>query len=611
MRYFLFALLSISFWTTGNGLFAQPPILVKNINQSFGVSSSPQNLTPVNGELFFSADNGLVGFELWKSDGTTSGTMLVKDLTPGGTSTDNLRDFIEVNNKLFFSCKTGTELWTSDGTLAGTDTLITFSSIGTILDESFVDLNGNLIFVTREVATGNLSLWKSSGTAATTQHIKTFNGGGNSIHPRSFTIYQNNLYFLASDGISGQEVWKTNGTVSGTILLKDINPGTNDGTPWPNAPFFNEVNGQLYFIGNDGVSGDELWKTDGSNIGTILVKDINSGIGSADITSPTIVGNHLYFKVFIGGRTSLWKSNGTSSGTIKITDLSRNDYMIALDSTTLIFNQDNTIPIDYGRELWITRGTPSSTGILKDIYPGILHGLPANHFKGIVIDSIFYFNAQDSAHGLELWRSNGTDSGTYIVKDMNPGLGNGFLNNSKFLFDANGRLFFDAISFGGGSSTELWKSDGTDTGTVRLNIDTNGGGSIPLNCTLIDTTLFLTANNGFSGIELYSVIADSIKKKKTVVIGPPSSIKERENNLKMNIYPNPTSSFITVDVKTKSKNWEGMNVRLFNLEGKEIYSNYQKNKQMTLDLSKYENGIYFLLLSSKSNELVRKKLIKY
>ena len=609
MRYFHFVLLSISFWT--NGLLGQPPIMVKNINQSFGVSSSPQNLTNVNGELFFSADNGLVGFELWKSDGTTSGTKLVKDLTPGSASTDNLRDFIEVNNKLFFSCRTGTELWTSDGTLAGTDTLITFSSIGTILDESFVDLNGNLIFVTREFATGNLSLWKSSGTAATTQHIKTFNGGGNSIHPRSFTIYQNDLYFLASDGISGQEVWKTNGTVSGTILLKDINPGTNDGTPWPNPPFFNEVNGQLYFIGNDGVSGDELWRTNGSNIGTILVKDINSGIGSADITSPTIVGNHLYFKVFIGGRTSLWKSNGTSSGTIKITDLSRNDYMIALDSTTLIFNQDNTTPIDYGRELWITHGTPSSTGILKDIYPGNLHGLPVNHFKGIVIDSILYFNAQDSAHGLELWRSNGTDSGTFLVKDMNPGLENGFLNNSKFLFDANGRLFLDAISFGGGSSTELWKSDGTDTGTVRLNIDTNGGGSIPFNCTLIDTTLFLTANNGFSGIELYSVLADSIKKKKTVVIGPPSSIEEREHNLEINFYPNPTNSFITVDVKTKSKDWEGMNVLLLNLEGKMIYSNYHKNKHMTLDLSKCENGIYFLLLSSKSNELVRKKIIKY
>ena len=88
----------------------QSPSLVKNIHPSFATSSYPQNLAPLNGILYFSADNGTHGFELWKTDGTTSGTVQVKDLTPGVLGTDNLRDFTTTISKLFFTCRTGTEL---------------------------------------------------------------------------------------------------------------------------------------------------------------------------------------------------------------------------------------------------------------------------------------------------------------------------------------------------------------------------------------------------------------------------------------------------------------------------------------------------------------------
>ena len=57
-------------------------------------------------------------------------------------------------------------------------------------------------------------------------------------------------------------------------LLKDINAGAGG------SSFFNftSVNGTLYFRPDDGVHGDELWKTNGTEAGTVLVKDINPGI---------------------------------------------------------------------------------------------------------------------------------------------------------------------------------------------------------------------------------------------------------------------------------------------------------------------------------------------
>ena len=46
-------------------------------------SSDAYNLTNVNGTLFFAADDGTHGNELWKSDGTAAGTVLVKDINTG------------------------------------------------------------------------------------------------------------------------------------------------------------------------------------------------------------------------------------------------------------------------------------------------------------------------------------------------------------------------------------------------------------------------------------------------------------------------------------------------------------------------------------------------
>jgi ELWxxDGT repeat protein len=101
------------------------------------------------------------------------------------------------------------------------------------------------------------------------------------------------LYFIANDGTSGFELWKTDGSAAGTVLVKDIIPGPVSATPENLA----NVDGVLYFSANDGLVGQELWKSDGTEAGTVLVKDFYVGAGGSQPSEITAVGERLYVAV--------------------------------------------------------------------------------------------------------------------------------------------------------------------------------------------------------------------------------------------------------------------------------------------------------------------------
>ncbi len=139
--------------------------MVKDINAG-AASSSPYGFTAVNGILYFGADDGIHGWELWRSDGTARGTGLVKDIEPGSNSTSP-GGFAALNGTLFFSIYHPStysyELWRSDGTDAGT--ALVKRPPGQI--SPLVDIGGTLLF---GVFDGRHSaLWRSDGTDAGTE----------------------------------------------------------------------------------------------------------------------------------------------------------------------------------------------------------------------------------------------------------------------------------------------------------------------------------------------------------------------------------------------------------------------------------------------------------
>jgi ELWxxDGT repeat protein len=312
--------------------------LVKDIGVPF--NGDPGNLVDFNGAVFFAAGDAAHGYELWKSDGTTAGTTLVKDIYPGtdsggGPNGGDPSELTVVNGTLFFSARDAThgqELWKSDGTTAGTK-LVKDIDPGTNgtgpNDGSPAGLTavGSTLFFSARDATRGKELWKSNGTTAGTTLVKdTYpgsNGGNpNNGNPGKLADIGGELFFRAADATHGEELWKSNGTTAGTTLVKDIYPDSNSGIPDNGNPYkLIDVNGVAFFEADDGTHGTELWKSDGTPGGTTLVKDINPGgdgspffYSSGDVS--VNINGTLYFQANDGGSNyELWKSDGTPAGT--------------------------------------------------------------------------------------------------------------------------------------------------------------------------------------------------------------------------------------------------------------------------------------------------------
>ena len=136
-------------------------------------------------------------------------------------------------------------------------------------------------------------------------------------------------------------------------------------------------------------------------------------------------------------------------------------------------------------QLWRSDGTPEGTWMVKDICP--TGG--ANILNTLVVNGILFFSAQDGINGQELWRSDGTPDGTWMVKDINPGSSS---SEVKDLVSFSGLLYFSAYDPVNG--WELWRSDGTESGTWLVkDIIPGENGSHPKNFKELKGFLYFVA----------------------------------------------------------------------------------------------------------------------
>ncbi|QGJ71484.1 Hypothetical protein PBC10988_31890 [Planctomycetales bacterium 10988] len=527
-------------------LLTSDPFII-DINQ-IGSPSEIEELTEVNGTLFFSANDGTYGRELWKSDGTSAGTQIVKIFSPANDTT-NLRRLTNVNGTLFFSANDGvhgSELWMSNGFSEGT---VLVKDIDPAIEVGFgpqqlTNVNGTLFFTISDGVSGH-ELWMSDGTSTGTQLVNdTTPGRGGSPH-FEFTNVNGSLFFVTNDGSVGYELWVSDGTSSGTQLVKDIYPGK----AFSSVENLANVNGTLFFTADDGSTGEELWISDGTSYGTQLVRDIRAGNSNASpanlfnlngtlffsayddehgrelwISDGTSTGTQLVKNIdytsassspryltnvngilYFNGREQLWKSDGTSEGTQLVTDIRSTIYPPPFNSPlspkhltevngTLFFQANGGTT---GVELWMSDGTSTGTVLVKDIFSGE-HG--SNPFRLTNVNGNLFFRANNRTSEEELWRSDGTSDGTNLVRDIN--ITGTIGSNPKKFIEVGSLSYFIASTTDAGE--ELWVSDGTQGGT-RLVKDIRPGsvGSSPRDLTNVEGTLFFQARDRSHGYELW------------------------------------------------------------------------------------------------------------
>jgi ELWxxDGT repeat protein len=370
------------------------------------------------------------------------------------------------------------QLWASDGTPGGAYKV---ADVPSETDMQLVAADGKIYFAARETwqaGDGNYSLWVSDGSAGGTHEVSNSPADVTGYWDAQWLTLNDGVYFTTYTADGAYQLYWSNGTDAQPVLDENSNPMLL--SPWrevaeySGANIFEEMmqttsNGSYFFAGRSASSGPaptdygtELYVVDNVTHTAHLVADILNGPDSG-VTDPNFitVDNILYFQA----------SDGVN-----------------------------------GNELWRTDGTPDGTYMVKNIGPGASDGVSAETasvdrerpIEFVALNNILYFMADDGVHGSELWRSDGTEAGTYMVKDMEPGAGDSAWSDA---YAAD-----DAIFFRGWDSThgwELWRSDGTPEGTLCHDLNPGTADSTPDNFIMMGDALYFRADHPYYGTQIW------------------------------------------------------------------------------------------------------------
>lgn len=405
--------------------------------------SMPQELTVGPGGVYFTAFVFGQGRELWRTDGTAAGTQVVVEIQPGsGNSAVNQVEALP--GLVLFSASdpvVGRELFVTDGTVAGTQLLgdLAPGATGSFPSDVTAIPGGTRAVFFADGPGGVEALYSTDGTPGGLTQLAVlspaqFGTGG------PFMPLGGELVFLG-DAAGTLGLWRTDGTVAGTQLI-----------PAPPMYIYTEdhaeLGGELYFFANDFVSGNELWKTDGT--GAQLVQDTAVGSVSSQ-RGPLAVhaGEVFWVQRFHNVVWRVMASQGTPATTRVVDTLTipapGGIADLASDGTHLVL----TAPSDIGAEPRILNPGGVGVSLLADLNPGVDSSMTVESLYPLPGGG-FLFAADQPGIGRELHRTDGTTAGTVLLADIDPGMI--IYDSQPFRLAAVGG---DALMFAGKSSSSL------------------------------------------------------------------------------------------------------------------------------------------------------------
>ncbi len=306
----------------GNSLYQGGQVAFREQNYTLtaptGVNVT-DNLSPFD-RVFFAANNGTTGFELWSTLGTPGSEVAVGDVDvgPAGQFTAGVKpQWAAANGLLYYSATTaanGTELWRSDGTRNGTFLLsdLTPGAASSTIS-NLTEFKGSLYFTMSNGS--DHYLYKSDGLAANTVNLGQIATGA---APKYFTVAEDNLYFVSQTATDGIEIRRTDGSIGGTQLVANVRAGTASSFP----EYLTASGNKVFFTAIGDTGGRELYAAD--ETGVRLVADINPGAADGLPISPimfiqAVKGGVVFTAQDPSAGLELYYSNGTSA--TRLTDL--------------------------------------------------------------------------------------------------------------------------------------------------------------------------------------------------------------------------------------------------------------------------------------------------
>ncbi len=437
----------------------------------------------LNGLRYFAANDGTVGSEIWRTDGTELNTQLFLDLRTGAAGSFP-SNFHVANGKLFFTATSPAgvrSLYASDGTVPGT-VLLSANRVDTVLGT----VDSTTYFYRSGLMSTSGEFWRSDGTPAGTIRMN----GGFADGGFGQTVLFNGTLFLSADGVGlSRTLWKIDSTTHTLVQIPDA-PISISG--------FRQVGSTLYFAARASGSGTvQLWKMPSAASTPVAVQ--TSGQIAMNPEWLTSVNGTLYFSGFTTSDGSeLWKSDGTNGGTV----------------------------------------------LVSDIQPGVGSGLPEYL---TAVGSTLYFSANDGSSGQELWRSDGTANGTTLVKDLVPGGGHG---SPRGLANANGLLFFAGVN-PATSAFNPFLSNGTANGTSLVNTTVVNS---PDNFVQMSTSSFLfMAENPTVGREPF-VLRMGTQLATPVIAASPATTPSQRPSFSWNSIANATCYEVWIRNRSTNQN---------------------------------------------------------
>jgi ELWxxDGT repeat protein len=524
----------------------------------------------MGGSLYFPArlalseDDLFSGYELVRSNGTAEGTVRVQD-TFKATAHTQVGDMITHNGRvymltygwLFYTAA----LYSTDGTPDGTYALRPHR------EHYEWEPVGNDLYIVEEGQPELESRWQLSKTQGTPETTEVIVYGVNweaDTQPKDLENINGVLYYFNDLG----EVWKTDGTAEGTVMLKDFYSVTS----------ITNVNGQAFIVVENQNNALEIWKT--TSTGFALVKTFNNTTQGNVAVS---LGGVLYF-VGYQDRFQLFRSDGTGAGSFRMfgPDGFHEEFLQPYESEKTFIMYDEQLYFNTGRALFVATGDSYK----KVIDEYVMKSIESN-------GKLFLFTFSWADGYLKAYVTDGTAENTTLL-----------LTKPQFQSTLSATTVGKYVYFSSIWTPELWRTDGTVCSTTSVNVGTEGAYALG---TLGDDLIF----GGYrpaTGLEPY--IYHNVNRIPAPVCEPvaeaqhPDQESYQEEDI-LTPYPNPFSESFAINVK--GKDGERARIAIYNASGMsvEVLDDVTVNTEYANIGSSWRKGFYIIKAVTKGSVITR------